>query len=286
MKNNKVRFITYGSNNFNLQKKHITNLALKSNYFDSSFAYGPEHLNKEFVREYKEILNKEKGGGFWIWKHQIIKQEISNLKEGDILVYSDAGSSINLNARKRFDEYIEMLNSSEYSMLRFRLNEIEKYWTTKEIFDYFKIKLDSEHANSEQFLAGHLFIKNNKNLKEQLKIFDNLLSQDRYLITDAYDENQIDDFIENRHDQSIFSLISKIYGCVSVGNEVWFKDSPEVQYNYPFLAVQQSKYTIWQKIKFYLNQKKHLNSSIFFGKKLYIYQKPSLVSRVLFKLKK
>ena len=286
MKKNKIRFITYGDSNFNLQKKHIINLASKSTYFDSYFAYAPNNLNKEFIKKYEDILNKEKGGGFWIWKYQIIKQEILNLKDDDILVYSDVGSSINLNAEKRFNEYVDMLNASEYSMLRFRLKEIEKYWTSKEIFDYFKIKLDSDHANSEQFLAGHLIIKNNKNFREQLKIFEDLLSYDKYLITDKYDDNQIKDFVENRHDQSIFSLISKTYGCVSVENEVWFKDSPEEQYNYPFLAVQQSKYTFWQKIKFYLNLKKHLNSSIFFGKNLYIYQKPSLVSRVLFKLKK
>ena len=285
MKPKKV-FITYGTKDFYLQKKHLINLAEKSDFFDYCISYSPQDLNSSFTNRHKDILEQKKGGGFWIWKYQIIKQTIENLNMNDFVIYSDSGSSLNLQGKKRYLEYIDMLYSSEFSMLRFKLDYIEKFWTTKEIFDFFKLNQDSSIGNSKQFLAGHILMKKTASLVEQLETFNNLIEHNNQLITNKYDQNQIEGFVENRNDQSIFSLISKIYGCVELNNEVWFEKEKDKQYSYPFLAVQQKKYTSWEKTKFYSNYDKHLNSTIFFGEKIYLYQKPSLVKRFIYKLKK
>jgi len=282
---NKILFVTYGSSNFNLQKKHIVNLAKNSKFFDETISYSPRDLDDSFKNKYSEVLSNNRGGGFWIWKNQILKQTVENLKENDLIVYSDAGSSLNLSAKNRFDSYIDNLLSSDKSTLRFKLDLKEKFWTTKEIFEFFGLDNKSKYGNSEQYLAGHMILKNNKDLKDQIQEFDNLLNYDHYLITNKYDNNQIQDFKENRHDQSVFSLLSKLYGCVEYENEVWFKESEEKQFDYPFLAVQQKKYNLWQKIKFYSKYKLHINSTIYFGKKLYSFQKHSFLSRFIFKIK-
>ncbi len=285
MNKRKVVFITYGDNKFKLQKKHLLTLAKKSGYFDACFAYGPNELNNNFLKKYDEILKNKKGAGFWIWKHQIIKQQLEEVSDGDIVVYSDAGSSLNLNAGSKFEEYIYALSQSEYSTLRFKNDQIEKYWTSKEIFNYFGIDPESKEGNSQQYLAGHIIVKKSKSLRDQLIAIDKLLEEDMYLITDKYSKGQIEGYKSNRHDQSIFSVLSKIYGCIELENEVWFKENPNDQYIYPFLAVQQGIYSNWQKIKFYSNYKKHINSTIYFGDKKYIYQKPTLTKRFIYKLK-
>ena len=79
-------FITYGTKNFDLQKKHIINLAKSSNFFDECISYGPNDLQKSFVQKHENILRLEKGAGFWIWKYQIIKQTIDQLKENGLLI--------------------------------------------------------------------------------------------------------------------------------------------------------------------------------------------------------
>ena len=208
----KTRFITYGTKDFSLQKKHILNLAKQSGFFNESFGYGPEDIDENFYDQQREIFKYKKGGGYWIWKVQLILQSLKDLNDGDILVYSDSGSSINLAAGKRFHEYIEMLSSSEYSMIRFKIDYQEKYWTTKEILDYFNINIESQIANSNQFLAGHIIMKKNNSLLDQLNNFQKIIEYDNMLITDKYDKNQIDGFVENRHDQSILSVLSKKYG--------------------------------------------------------------------------
>ena len=75
-----------------------------------------------------------------------------------------------------------------------------------------------------------------------MKEFTNLLDEDRYLITDKYNSSQkLESFRENRHDQSIFSLLSKIYGSLKIKNETNFKNKESEQYSYPILITRHSQ---------------------------------------------
>ena len=49
-----------------------------------------------------------------------------------------------------------------------------------------------------------------------------VIDSDKNLITDHYNTNQISNFKENRHDQSILSLLSKKFGGVILKNETFF----------------------------------------------------------------
>ena len=44
----------------------------------------------------------KRGGGYWIWKLDIIKQAFSKIKENDIIVYLDSGCTLNKSGKKRF----------------------------------------------------------------------------------------------------------------------------------------------------------------------------------------
>ena len=66
--------------------------------------FGMEYA--KYGEEHKEIFEYKKGGGYWIWKVQLILQSLRDLDDGDILIYSDSGSSLNLSGEKRFQEYM------------------------------------------------------------------------------------------------------------------------------------------------------------------------------------
>ena len=102
-----------------------------------------------------------------------------------------------------------------------------------------------------------IFIKN-KETFDYLNKFSRVIDYDMFLISDKYNnKDQLDSFKENRHDQSIFSLLSKTIGCVSVENETHFSDKLEEQYNYPFLSVRTYGHGIKDKLKFRFNHKKY-----------------------------
>ena len=59
------------------------------------------------------------------------------------------------------------------------------------------------------------FVRTRKKLDKYFKV----LKDDIYLVTDKYNTNQIDKFRDNRHDQSIFSIIRKKYGSIILEDE-------------------------------------------------------------------
>ena len=46
--------------------------------------------NPTFVYRNRNLLNRKRGAGYWLWKPYIIFQELYYAREGDIIVYSDA----------------------------------------------------------------------------------------------------------------------------------------------------------------------------------------------------
>ncbi len=46
--------------------------------------------NPDFVNRNKDILERERGAGYWLWKPYLIFQELYLARDGDIIMYSDA----------------------------------------------------------------------------------------------------------------------------------------------------------------------------------------------------
>tara|TARA_B100000989_G_scaffold272002_1_gene229134 strand:+ start:30874 stop:31674 length:801 start_codon:yes stop_codon:yes gene_type:complete len=262
-------FLTYGDKKFNISKKHLLNLAKKSSLFDYTISLGPENLNPKFVEKFQPIFKVEKGGGYWIWKHHIIENQLNEMSKNDILIYCDAGASLNLqdSALKRFHEYIEILTSSQFGNLRMECEKqyLEQSYTFSEIFNYFEIDPFSDIGESTQLQAGHMFFKKNEHTKEFINIYKDLLDHDMYLITDKYSKNnQVKNFVSNRHDQSIFSMISKVYGSEIIENETEFSNRKHEQYDYPFLSVRRYNHGPKDKIKYFLFKKYMMNKTHYF----------------------
>ncbi|MDA0754035.1 MAG: hypothetical protein O3A49_05100 [Candidatus Marinimicrobia bacterium] len=277
----KKHFITYGTNNFKLQQKELLFLVKKSGVFNTTHGYKPENLDINFKNKYQEILRQSRGGGYWIWKYKILQQKLNEINFNDILVYFDSGGSFNLGGKHMLEKYFEILNQSQHSLLQFRMNHlIEKNYTTKEIFEYFNVSNDFEIKNTGQHMGGLLFIKKTNDILEYLNLYENCIEYDPFLITDKYNKKQNNSkFIENRHDQSIFSVLSKKYGAEVVdGDPTYFSDKPSMQFHYPFLAVRRKKITKFEKIilwpKFYFG----LSNTTFFKYKY------SNLERIIYKI--
>ena len=262
----KIYFLTYSSNkDFNFSKKHLLNTAKESNFFEEIFSYSLKDLSADFVTRYKDILYMKRGGGYWIWKLDIVNQIFNSLNKNDLLVYMDAGSTLNYFAKVKFNDYCETLLSSDYGVLNFSNNFIEREWTTKHLFDYFDVSLSSKIAKSSQIEATNIIFKKNDHSKNFLREFERLLEFDPYLVTDKYNSFQNSEyFIENRHDQSVMSLLSKIHGSVLFDNETNFKNRESEQYKYPFLSTRHSRQDLLFKFIYYLNNKKSSKHPRFF----------------------
>ena len=233
------KFISFGgpTSDFHNTLKRICNEAKHFDYFDEIIGLTEKDLmgDTDFWNKNKEfILKNSKGYGYWIWKPYLINKELEKMNDGDILVYADAGCKINKNGKKRFLEYIEILNNDkdDYGVISFQLDYEEYMYTKNKIFEYFNF--NDEIKNSYQFLAGIQIIKKNKHSVELLKRWSET-SSNYELINNNLSENECAKFRDNRNDQSIFSILVKIYGSIIINDETSFNNVND-EINYPLLA--------------------------------------------------
>ena len=95
----------------------------------------------------------------------------------------------------------------------------EYKWTKMDIFKKIDIEIDSSIFNSGQLIGGVIIIKK---CEHSLKVFKEILeiSENYNLINDSQSNlKNHSDFIENRHDQSISSIIRKKYGTEIIEDE-------------------------------------------------------------------
>ena len=235
-----IHFITYGDEKYERSKNRLLNEAKIFFDFKTYNAYGKDDLDSEFRKKYSNILNQNRGGGYWIWKPYLILKKLEEIDEGDYLIYLDAGCSLNPKGFDRFLEYIDMLDNSEKSIISFSMNHIpERNYTNDNIFKYFNLPVDSDIGNSGQIIATILLMKKNKHVIEIFEFVMKILKDDCYLFTDKYNkETKRPEFVDNRHDQSIMSIVRKIKGSIVLEDETWWKEGfgRGKSLSYPFWA--------------------------------------------------
>lgn len=172
---------------------------------DQVFEYGPEDIDSVFRVKYKNILSQKRGGGYWLWKPYIINKALDLLNDGDFLLYVDSGCYF-IDKISIITNYMEAQNED---IISFAVPFIEKQWTKKEIFEYFNCIDCSDIVDTCQRIATFIFMKKTKRSVSVIEKFLDVATTSN-LITDELDiMKQDDSFIENRHDQSIFSVIAK-----------------------------------------------------------------------------
>lgn len=230
-------FITFGNIKYQNSVKRICLEAEKISVFDKVTGYRESELFSypEFQQHRNFIYSNPRGFGYWLWKPFLIFKYMETMNENDILVYTDAGCVIQEKGRKRMLEYFEMVKNHPSGNLAFELTHLEKTWTKMDLIRYLNAE---EHINSAQLISGIFVLRNceyTRNLVRQwyetgcnYSLIDDSPSK---LPNDA-------SFSEHRHDQSIFSLLRKKYGCVIIPDETWFP-KPQNQWSqeYPIWAL-------------------------------------------------
>lgn len=235
------KFITFGGPTPNFHNS-VTRICLEAenlSFFDEIKGFTECDLQNDeiFWKKHGDfITNSRRGYGYWMWKSYLIKKSFEELKENDILIYCDAGCQINSNGKQRLNEYIDMLNSNKenYGLISFQLEFKEVQYTKKSIFDKFQISENDKNI-SIQCLGGIIIIKKNNH---SINIIDEWYKncQDYNMINDSICDEDIN-FIDNRNDQSILSVLVNKYGSIKMKDETYFHPNWETDgFCYPFWA--------------------------------------------------
>lgn len=201
--------INYANGAYKKAQKVNTKTAYKYGKFDKVIEYSQEDINEDFLEYHRDILCNVRGNGYWIWKPYIIKDALSKLEDGDYLFYCDAGAIF----VKSLDYLIKALNASGQDIMFFETPFIEWQWSKADVLEYFNVSLDSSILHSCQRLGGYILIKKTAfSVAFFDRYFDICHKEDHLLTDDLSESDKQNQVIENRHDQSILSILSKLYG--------------------------------------------------------------------------
>ena len=93
---------------------------------------------------------------------------LEKMTTGDILVFVDAGCTVNTNGLSRFQHYLNLLSASQYDIVSFQNEHIEHKWTTQHIFDALNVSRNETIRNSGQYLGGILILRKGEHLQHFL----------------------------------------------------------------------------------------------------------------------
>mmetsp|Transcript_4338 Transcript_4338/g.9715 ORF Transcript_4338/g.9715 Transcript_4338/m.9715 type:complete len:308 (-) Transcript_4338:119-1042(-) len=221
-----IHFRTYADHKYAKSRERIVREANETGWFTTVRGLGPEDLSETFQKRFDDILVLPRGGGYWVWKYDVIEQALQTMEEGDFLVYLDAGCKVNKQGEDRFWEYIKMVKESSFDMICVQLTWPEHIFTTQRVFDAFNVTRNNIGiTQTGQFEGGTLLMQKGPHLSDWLSKVSDVLVRDPWLITDKYNNEAktVDtQFKDNRHDQSISSVSRKQLGCIVVdGSETW-----------------------------------------------------------------
>lgn len=197
----KKYFINYASGGFiNSQKEAITRA---KNFGFDSIPLSPNDIDGDFLEQNKSILSQRRGAGYWLWKPYFINRFLREISEGDCLVYMDSGAFFVQDPV----EYIEMTNT-EKGHVGFSMIQKTSKWTKGDCFYEINKNRDYEFSEKNQLQATYLIFTNNQFVRSFVSEWLNFCCKEN-LVTDSPNLHlsNMNDFIDHRHDQSIYSLL-------------------------------------------------------------------------------
>lgn len=206
-------FITYGNAKFELAKKRIEQEAINLNIFDKIILYSEKDISEELKNS--DVFKEKRGAGLWSWKPDVIKSTLAKMNDGDYLVYCDAGCS--LYKSREWQKYFKMLE--QHDILAQRIYQRNDKWSRKNILEYFKKSNPQNWEKCYQYLATVIILKATPFTRQFFTEWRNLMMEHPEMVKDVNQvERQFENnsFIENRHDQALYSAL--VYKYTSNGN--------------------------------------------------------------------
>lgn len=233
-----VHFLTFADARYSQSLERIRKEAMAMGVFESITCMDESQLDPQYWQQHHAFCRSTRGFGYWIWKSQATLQMLARLPENDLLFYCDAGCILNADGLPRFKEYMDMTYQHASGVLGFELQFFEAHWTkgdTLHALDYTK----PNEVFTKQLVGGIYFIRNNPTTRSLVKQWrDACISCNYHLVDDTPGIHHPNDpgFRENRHDQSIWSILRKKHGALIIPDETYWHPHWDHHRHFPIHA--------------------------------------------------
>ena len=212
-----IRLITFATEDYEISASRLKATALRYGA-DETIIYRPEHIEVMFKQMIlNPLLPNSRGHGWWIWKPYFIFKAMWGMKDGDLLVWSDAGAEFK-------DHISHVINAMDEDIFFCSNGWQHSHWCKKEVVEeingdeYYDNQdfsnnppWDDEYFTFKQVQASFIIFKVNDNTKKFV--------QEWYawsimpgMIDNTPRGPQFPGFQEHRHDQAILTCLQIKYG--------------------------------------------------------------------------
>lgn len=211
----KKYFLTFGAPNKNFHEavNRLCIQANNTNLFNNIDGLTEKDLmnDKKFWQTYGEFIKTNKRGyGYWIWKPHIIKKALEKMNDGDILLYMDCGCELNYLAKNKIEEYFELAKTKK--ILATISGHSECKYTKMDLIKFLQMENDVDLLKKTQYQTNCIIMCKCDDVVKIINEWHSICSEHHNLINDTPSNNKnFDEFVDHRHDQSVFSLLVKKY---------------------------------------------------------------------------
>lgn len=195
----------------------IVKEANESNFFSRVLAYDPNTLmcgKKSFLKTHARwVMGNIRGYGYYMWKPMAILAALEQAKDGDIVIWSDAGNKINAKCKEDISSIYRNLIESQANMTLI-VHQYKEYAYSK--MDAILTILGQDHQTiltkyPDQLHSAIAFFRKTPGTIKFVEEWRDLMFN-THLIDESPSKAKDDkSFIENRWDQTIMSLLAKKY---------------------------------------------------------------------------
>ena len=217
-----IYFCSFADLNYQKSLKRIGKQAKEIGVFSDIFLYNENNLPEYAFKRCLAIIEQSgtrKGFGYYSWKPAVILDVLKKINYSDILIYTDAGSHINSKGKEKLFQYIEQTKKNDILITQLTPDYNDYKYTKMDTIEMFKKKLpNTEILKTGQIQGGNVFLLKNDYTLSLIEQYDKMMSVENIHFFDDSESQKPNycDFVENRHDQSIFSLLLKCnhYGVI------------------------------------------------------------------------
>jgi len=233
-------FLTFADSKMELARRRICRQAKKMNAYTQIIGASEENLDPQFRELFKQHLIKHsRGFGYMCWKPQIVRQTLETMQDGDLLHWVDSGSHMNPRGRWRLLQYFSMADVAPTGILAFQCvppahpfqhdgrdfpDLPDRKWTKGDLLDRLGVRTNHDLLNEQSIGTCTFMIRK---CPASVAFVDEWLSipkENFAYIDDSPSVSQnLEGFVEHRHDQSIFSILAKLRNASTISMyECWY----------------------------------------------------------------
>jgi len=193
-------------------------------------------LGPDYWRVHADTVRRHRRGfGLWTWKPYVVRRSLESLADGELLVYCDAGCSVNAEGRSRLEEYLTMAADDPSGVLAFAIDGTVGAWTKRAALAACGVDTPGIRAR-EMVMATCFVMRAGPATRDLVREWEQRMA-DLTLVDDSPSAaREHPEFWSHRHDQSLFTLLAHSRGLQRIPDETFWQNAWDESRRFPLHA--------------------------------------------------